>query len=141
MGYLITAVVALLGAITALTIAGAFLPKQHNGHAEAFIAASPEKLWDLMEREKEWFSNVPPTITLPETTRPFKRVTKISDTSLPFGGVWTVTLVPEAHQTKVTVLEEGEVYNPLFRFLARFVFGHDTTAKNYLNALAKEAVK
>lgn len=141
MGYLITAVVALCGALAALTIVGVFLPKQHTGRAEAVIAASPDKLWDLMEREKEWFPNVPPTITLPATQRPVRRVTKISDTSLPFGGVWTVDLEYQQNQTRVRILEEGEVYNPLFRFLARFAFGYDTTAKNYLAGLAKEAAK
>ncbi len=141
MGYLITAVVALAGALAALTLAGLFLPKQHTGRAEALIAAPAEKLWDLMERERQWFPNVPPTVTLPETTRPHKRVTKISDASLPFGGIWTVTLTPEGGQTKVGIVEDGEVYNPLFRFLARFVFGHDMTAKNYLKALASEAAK
>jgi hypothetical protein len=141
MGYLITAVVALLGALAALTIVGLFLPQQHTGRATRGIAAPPDKLWALMEREKDWFPNTPPTIILEGTQRPTKRISKINDPSLPYGGIWTVTLDAQANQTQVSILEEGEVYNPLFRFLARFVFGHNTTANNYLQALAREAAK
>lgn len=141
MGYLITAVVAILGALAALTLVGAFLPQQHTGRATLTIAAPPDQLWALMEREKDWFPNSPPTIILEGTQRPSKRISKINDASLPYGGVWTVTLSPESNQTQVTILEEGEVYNPLFRFLARFAFGHNTTANNYLQALAREAAK
>jgi hypothetical protein len=39
-------------------------------------------------------------------------VIRISDASLPSGGVWTVTLTPEGGRTKIGIVEDGDVYNP-----------------------------
>ena len=36
----------------------------------------------------------------------------------------------------VTITEEGRIGNPLFRFMARFVFGYSGTIESYLRALA-----
>ena len=37
--------------------------------------------------------------------------------------------------TRVTLTENGEIYNPVFRFMARFVFGYDGTMRTYLDGL------
>jgi hypothetical protein len=37
----------------------------------------------------------------------------------------------------VRITEDGEVYNPIFRFMSRFVFGHTHTMDAYLRALGK----
>ncbi len=37
----------------------------------------------------------------------------------------------------VTITEDGEVYNPLFRFLSRYVFGYAATMDSFLARLAK----
>ena len=36
------------------------------------------------------------------------------------------------------IREDGGIYNPLFRFLARFVFGYSGTIDTYLKSLAKK---
>ena len=36
---------------------------------------------------------------------------------------------------RVTLTEAGEIYNPIFRFMARFVFGYSGTIEAYLKAL------
>ena len=38
----------------------------------------------------------------------------------------------------VTITESCEVYNPIFRFMSRFVFGHSATIKRYLRDLGKK---
>ncbi len=38
----------------------------------------------------------------------------------------------------VTITENGEIYNPFFRFMARFVFGYTVTMETYLKALGKK---
>jgi hypothetical protein len=38
----------------------------------------------------------------------------------------------------VTITESGEIYNPVFRFMARFVFGYDSTMAGYLGALSRK---
>jgi hypothetical protein len=37
----------------------------------------------------------------------------------------------------VTITERGVVYNPIFRFVSRFLMGYTATMKTYLNALAR----
>ena len=64
-------------------------------------------------------------------------VTRIADPSLPFGGKWSYALTPSGDSTTLRITEDGEVYNPLFRFVSRFVFGHHATIDQYLRDLAK----
>jgi hypothetical protein len=64
-------------------------------------------------------------------------VTRIVDPSLPFGGTWTYALVQEGAITTLTITEDGEVYNPVFRFVSRFVMGHNTTIDEFLTDLGK----
>ena len=63
-------------------------------------------------------------------------VSRIADPDQPFGGTWTVVLAPEAGGTRVTITEDGEVYNPLFRFLSPYVFSQTATMESCLAALA-----
>jgi hypothetical protein len=63
--------------------------------------------------------------------------TVIDDPALPFGGRWTFALRDADGGTDVTLREEGEVRNPLFRFLARHVFGHERSIRTYLDDLQR----
>jgi hypothetical protein len=56
----------------------------------------------------------------------------------PFGGTWVYTLEPQANETLVTITEHGEVYNPVFRFIAKYIMGHTRTIDTYLVNLAKK---
>jgi len=38
-------------------------------------------------------------------------------------------------RTEVTITEDGEVYNPIFRFMSAYVFGHTATIEQYLTDL------
>jgi hypothetical protein len=76
------------------------------------------------------------TFVVVESVRPIHLLTKIDDNSLAFGGTWSYDLVPSGTGTTVTITERGEVYNPLFRFMSRFVFGHNATMEGFLGALA-----
>ena len=70
-----------------------------------------------------------------EKTAPRRLVTRISDKSLPFGGSWTYELIPTPGGTRITIREDGEVYNPVFRFVSRYVMGHHSTIDKYLASL------
>jgi hypothetical protein len=70
-----------------------------------------------------------------ESTAPTGLVTRIADLSLPFGGSWTYELEPDGDGCVVTVTEHGQVRNPAFRFMSRFVLGHTATIDGYLTAL------
>ena len=56
----------------------------------------------------------------------------IDDKSLPFGGNWMWNIQPVGEGSSVTITEDGEVYNPIFRFVSRFVIGHTRGIDNYL---------
>jgi hypothetical protein len=71
-----------------------------------------------------------------EATPPVRRVTRIADKNLPFGGTWTYDVQPTADGTLLRITENGEVYNPLFRFVSRFFMGHTATIDRYLNDVA-----
>ncbi|HEV7921356.1 MAG TPA: SRPBCC family protein [Thermoanaerobaculia bacterium] len=64
-----------------------------------------------------------------------KLVTRIVDLDLGYSGSWTHELEPDGGGTLLRITENGEVSNPLFRFLSRFVFGQTATMDAYLAAL------
>jgi Polyketide cyclase / dehydrase and lipid transport len=66
-----------------------------------------------------------------------RMVTRIRDTDLGFSGQWTYLFAAENGGTRVTIREDGEVSNVLFRFMSRYVFGHTATIDAYLTSLAK----
>ena len=66
-----------------------------------------------------------------------RMVTRIRDTDLGFGGQWTYLFAPENDGTRVTIREDGEVSNVIFRFMSHYVFGQTATIDSYLNSLAK----
>jgi uncharacterized protein YndB with AHSA1/START domain len=73
-----------------------------------------------------------------DTVIPNQRlVTRIADRSLPFGGKWTFELLPAGGGTTLRITEDGEVYNPLFRFVSRFVIGHHASIDQYLRDVAR----
>lgn len=70
-------------------------------------------------------------------------VTRISDSKLPFGGTWTYQLTSgqdsgrgtAAPSTTLRITEDGEVYNPIFRLVSRFILGHHASIDTYLRDL------
>ncbi len=66
-----------------------------------------------------------------------RMVTRIRDTDLGYSGQWTYLFTPENGGTRVTIREDGEVLNVLFRFMSRYIFGQTSTIDSYLTSLAK----
>lgn len=75
------------------------------------------------------------TYVIDETVPGRRLVSRIADRNLPFGGRWTFDLGPASNGTVLHVTEHGEVYNPVFRFVSRFIFGHHRTIDQYLEDL------
>lgn len=65
-----------------------------------------------------------------------RMVTRIRDTDLGFSGQWTYLLAPENGGTRVTIREDGEVSNVIFRFMSHYVFGQTATIDTYLTSLS-----
>ena len=78
------------------------------------------------------------TLEIVESKPPTRLVTEIADTDLPFGGRWVYDLRPSGNGTELTITEHGEVYNPVFRFVSRFIMGHSATIDAYMTDLQKK---
>ncbi len=74
-----------------------------------------------------------------ETVReepPRELVRRMVGEGLPFGGTWTMVLEALGDGgSRLTITENGEVYNPLFRFVSKYVMGHDATLRAYAEDL------
>lgn len=156
-----------VGAIALIVVGvGWSLPRDHRATSEATFKASPQALYQLItyvERFPEWRSSVKRVERLPdsagrtrfreeggdetilyevETAVPKQRlVTRIADPTLPFGGSWTYEMIPRGDSTTLRITEDGEVYNPIFRFVSRFVMGHTATIDKYLNDVRRHFEK
>jgi len=74
-----------------------------------------------------------------ESIPPKRLVSRIADTNLPFGGSWTYEITDDiADRTVLTITEDGDVYNPIFRFASRFVMGQTATIDRYLADVEKK---
>lgn len=60
---------------------------------------------------------------------------RIADTDLPFGGTWTYRISVIDDNRVVSITEEGEIYNPLFRFVSHYITGYKATMNRYLDDL------
>ena len=64
-----------------------------------------------------------------------KAKVEITATDMPFGGHWIIELKPNGDAADVTITENSEVYNILVRMMSKFIFGDDTTIREYLKNL------
>ena len=124
-----------------VAIAGWLLPVKHEATRSAVIARPIDRVYaDIanVDGYASWLEGVEPVkVRVEEAVPPSRFVTRIDDPGQPFGGTWTFTLAAEGSGTRVTILEHGEVYNPIFRFVSRFILGHTATMDAFLRSLAK----
>lgn len=159
-GLLVLAVLAASVALVALV--GVLLPRHHVETRSATLPGSPEAVFAAIadvggyaawRRSLSAVEVLPPVegrarwvevsggdrIAMEQVERaaPHRLVTRIADPDLPFGGTWTFELEPADAGTRVTITERGEIRNPIFRALARFVFGYGATMERFLDELRR----
>ena len=78
------------------------------------------------------------TMEVEQLVPPTRFVTRIVDEGLPYGGAWAHALEAHGNTTKVTITEHGEVYNPIFRFISKYIMGHTGTMDAYLVDLGRK---
>ena len=78
------------------------------------------------------------TMEVEQLVPPTRFVTRIVDEGLPYGGAWAWALEPQGTSTRVTITEHGEVYNPIFRFISKYIMGHNGTMDTYLTDLGRK---
>jgi uncharacterized protein YndB with AHSA1/START domain len=146
--------------VLVVCVVGYMLPQSHVASASARFAAAPDSIWtsltdvpafpkwrpglsrvELLPDEngqrgwREFASNDGVTYRVVESVPARRLVTRIADQNLPYGGSWTYELAPDGSGTRLTITEHGEVYNPVFRFVSRFILGHTATMEGVLRAL------
>jgi hypothetical protein len=122
-------VVAAVAAI--VVIVGAMLPVKHTASRSAQVALPPDALFRLLTDMK--FGDVP--VKFERQEPPSLLVSRVDGKDLPFGGTWTYRIAPSPGGSTLTITEDGEVYNVVFRFVSRFVMGHHATMDAYLRHL------
>jgi hypothetical protein len=159
--------IGIVGGLAALVglmaLAGRRLPQGHVAARRARFRQTPKALWAVLtdvEAFPSWRSDLKRIERLPDrdgrpawcevgrhgritfeqvaAEAPARLVGRIADPKLPFGGTWTYEIAPADGGSTVTITERGEIYNPVFRFLARYLFGYHATLENYLKALGKK---
>lgn len=159
---LLVMLVALVAVILIIVGVGAMLPKSHVVSRSIALHQSPEAVFAAISNFKDaplWRPNVqgvemlPPeggsarfrerssdgviTYEVVESVAPGRMVTRIADPGLPFGGKWIYQIAPAAGGCRVNITERGEVYNPVFRFVSRYVLGQTRTVDTYLRNLGR----
>jgi uncharacterized protein YndB with AHSA1/START domain len=157
--------------VAVVVLIGMMLPQDHVAARTVRVRQTPEQVFAIIsdvEKVPTWRADVTRVEILPfENGRmmfrehgsdavtyrveasepPRRRVVRIADTNLPYGGTWTYDVTraggngagtDAAPLTQITITERGEVYNPIFRFMSRFVFSHHATIDAYLTALGKK---
>ena len=154
---------ALVVVVGVVTLIGWLLPVAHEASRSAQFSAVPQQVYDAVADVAgyaDWFDGVSRIELLPSTNGkirfrehtssgpvvmevenarpPSQFVTRIADPDQPFGGTWTFDIAPDGGGTRLTITERGEVYSPIFRFMARVVFGYTGTMDGYLRSLQKK---
>ncbi|MGI8742183.1 MAG: hypothetical protein ACR2NN_06360 [Bryobacteraceae bacterium] len=134
MKWFLIPVIALVAVIGLAFVAGMMLPQAHVVSRTARFRAPPQPIWDAITGPPDWHDQKV-KVEVVESVAPRRLVTRIADPSLPYGGTWTYEIVPNSAGSVLTITENGEVYNPLFRFVSRFIMGHTATIDAYIKAM------
>jgi len=124
---------ALLAVILIAAGIGTMLPVKHVASRTEAFAVSQQRLWDLAIAQFHKTNNG--NYAIVEQSPPHRFVTAIVKKDLPFGGTWTYEFAPLNAGTSLTITERGEVYNPFFRFVSRYVMGHTQSIDEFMAAL------
>lgn len=157
---LLIALGVLAALIAAVAIVGTLLPSGHIAARSLVLDVPRDSVWGVITdfaAQPAWRKELkkvervsagpegevwredgsePLLLQTTELVRPRRLVRTIADSTLPFGGRWVYELasIPSGG-TRVTVTEEGEVYNPIFRVVSRFM-DPSATIRQYLTDLA-----
>jgi len=162
MKLLIYIVVGIVGGVLLLAgvmaLIGSMLPKAHVASRSILLHRTPQEVYAVVRdfgSAPRWRADVKRievespvyfreegkqgtvNYELVEDVPAQRMVTRIRDTDLGYSGQWTYSFTPENGGTRVTIREDGEVSNVLFRFMSRYIFGQTSTIDSYLTSLAK----
>jgi hypothetical protein len=125
---------ALAGAAGALVLAplavGALLPSNGSTTRSEAFPTSIERLWPIVLAEFSRRNDG--AYAIAESAPPHRLRTTVVDTTLPFRGEWIYELEPFGEGTRLTIVENSTIPNPLVRFAARFILNRKRAIDDYL---------
>jgi hypothetical protein len=144
--------------IGAVYLGGMMVQKAHVATRRAYFHQTPEAVWaailkpdwrsdarefeDLGGAPRRWRETNPrgSVVEYEELEAvPMRRfVSRIASEGLPYGGQWTYELEPDSGGTWLRVTENGEIYNPPFRLIAKLFFDMHSTIERYLRDLGQK---
>ena len=147
----------LVCAVGAMLVLGSRLPQAHTVSATASVAASQQRVWQLIEdvdKQPTWrtglkavepmapqnghrcWIEVQTQMRMPLcedlSAPPSTRIVRIADPKLPFGGTWTYQVEaagPDA--SRLTITENGTTGPAMWRFLGHYLFHEDSSIRQY----------
>ena len=126
----------LITVVAGIALVGYFLPVAHEASRSAEFPRPPQIVYALisdLNNYSSWWPENEVNVEVVEAVPPSKFVTRIVGESA-FGGTWTWVIEETPSGARATVTERGEIYNPVFRMLARFVFGYTGSMESCLAA-------
>jgi hypothetical protein len=131
-GLIVASLIFLLAIATAI---GAMQPVSHVATRSELFAVPQRTLWDMSIAAFGRMNDG--SYAIVDERAPVHLTTSIVNKQLPYGGSWSYDFAPANGGTMLTVVEHGEVYNPFFRFVSRYVIGHNRTIETYFSDLRK----
>jgi hypothetical protein len=131
-------IVVLAAVVVGITLVGRALPIAHVASRTATFSRPADDVWAALNDPAllssrgvgdvrfETVESLPPKLMV-------RRVVGEKD----FGGTWTCDIASSPGGSTLTITENGEIYNPFFRFVSRFIIGHHRTIDGTMAALRK----
>lgn len=167
MKWVLIVVVGVIVLVGVVALIGALLPREHVATSTVTLRQPPDSVWKVVRDlagVTAWWGDVKlaerasdqggrevyrqtlkngfaMALVVAESQPPTRLVTRIdAPAGAPFGGTWTYQIAPVDGGTasRVSITENGWIANPIFRFMARTIFGYYGTLDSYLKALGRK---
>lgn len=150
-------------AVLAIVVIGLLTPADHQASRTLRTRQTPQAIWDTINDhadEPKWRDDIESVVSAGEqngkpvwqenykdgntlkmattlATPPTRMVREIAEEG-PFSGRWEIDITPTPEGSNVRITEIGNVSNPIFRFISKYVIGHTYQMEKYLSNLAKK---
>ena len=160
---ILIAVAAIAGLVVLVALIGLALPKGHRASRTVRVTVEPAVVFGVVSdflKYPQWRSDVTAVVldgeggvgtvvhedgsngAIPYRVEvfepPSRLVLRIADPSLPFGGTWTYEIRASGTGAELTLTEDGEVRNPIFRVMQKVFFSPYATIDTFLANLDKK---
>jgi hypothetical protein len=149
--------------IVGVLIVGFLTPREHVASVRASYPVEPERVFAQIAdvaHGAEWRSGLMRVEVLSQPDEPARWretaewgtitfvherveaprlvVSRIVDEGQGFGGTWTYAIEPLADGgSTLTITEHGVIYNPLYRFMSRYLMGYYASLEGYARDLGR----